>query len=75
MLEAAVYFTRTATDFPDAIGQSIHFAGMSNYCPVLVGAFAALRFGVVPVEEYPVDEALAREADEAFARIWRGRVT
>ncbi len=75
VLEAAVYFTRTATDFRDAIGQSIHFAGMSNYCPVLVGAFAALRFGVVPVEEYPVDEALAREADEAFARVWGGRVT
>ena len=76
VLEAAVYFTRTATDFPDAIGRSIHFAGMSNYCPVLVGAFAALRFGVVPVKAYPVHEVLAREADEAFTRVWGGgRVT
>ena len=45
---------------------------MSNYCPVLVGAFAALRFGVTPVADYPVDEALAREAAHAFARIWGG---
>lgn len=72
VLEAAVYFTRTATDFADAMGRSIHFAGMSNYCPVLVGAFAALRFGVTPVADYPVDEALAREAAHAFARIWGG---
>ena len=72
VLEAAVYFTRSATDFPDAIGQSIHFAGMSNYCPVLVGAFAALRFGVVPLEEYPVDDALSRAASDAFARVWGG---
>ena len=70
VLEAAVYFTRTATDFPDAIGRSIHFAGMSNYCPVLVGAFAALRFGVVPVKEYPVAAELSRAASDAFARVW-----
>jgi ADP-ribosylglycohydrolase len=75
VLEAAVYFARTATDFPDAIRRSIHFAGMSNYCPVLVGAFAALRFGVVPVEEYPVDAELSRAASDAFARGWLSRNT
>lgn len=72
VLEAAVYFTRAATDFPDAIRRSIHFAGMSNYCPVLVGPFAALRFGAAPVADYPVDEELAREAVDAFARLWSG---
>jgi hypothetical protein len=27
---------------------------------------------VTPVEDYPVDEELAREAVDAFARIWGG---
>lgn len=72
VVEAAVYFTRAATDFADAIARSIHFAGMSNYCPVLVGAFAALRFGVTPVADYPVNDDLANEARATFARIWHG---
>ena len=65
-----MYFARTATDFTDAISRSIHFAGMSNYCPVLVGAFAALRFVAGPVADSPVNEALVGEAHATFARIW-----
>jgi hypothetical protein len=39
---------------------------------VLVGPFAALRFGVEMMAHHPVAEVLAREADHVFARIWGG---
>lgn len=70
-LEAAVYFTQTSTSFADAIRRSIHFAGPSNYCPVLVGAFAALQFGVTAVPGYPVESVLLEPAAATFARLWK----
>jgi ADP-ribosylglycohydrolase len=70
-LEAALYFTNTSTSFAQAILSSISFAGPCNYCPVLVGAFAALKFGVQPVPGCPVDDALVLDATETFDRLWK----
>jgi ADP-ribosylglycohydrolase len=70
-LEAAVYFTQTSTSFAAAINASIAFAGPCNYCPVLVGSFAALQFGVQPVPGCPVQGDLANAATKMFDRLWR----
>jgi ADP-ribosylglycohydrolase len=72
-LQAAVYFTETSCSFSQAVLSSIAFAGPCNYCPVLVGAFAALKFGVPaqPVPGCPVDDALARDACDTFERLWK----
>lgn len=70
-LEAALYFTQTSTSFTDAIRRSIHFAGAANYCPVLVGAFAALHFGVTVVPGYPVESILLEPVATTFERLWK----
>ena len=70
-LEAALHFTQTSTSFTHALLSSIAFAGPSNYCPVLVGAFAALKFGVQPVPACPVDHLLLLDATETFERLWK----
>jgi ADP-ribosylglycohydrolase len=70
-LEAALYFTQTSTSFTDAIRRSIHFAGAANYCPVLVGAFAALHFGVTVVPGYPVESVLLEPVATTFERLWK----
>ncbi len=70
-LEAALYFTRNSASFAEAISTSIAFAGPCNYCPVLVGAFSALKFGVEPVADYPVESHLVRDATSMFDRLWR----
>jgi ADP-ribosylglycohydrolase len=70
-LEAAIYFTQTSSSFADAIRRSIHFAGAANYCPVLVGAFAALQFGVEPVAGFPIETVLVEPATTTFDRLWK----
>lgn len=70
-LEAAIYFTQTSTSFAAAITASVAFAGPCNYCPVLVGAFAALQFGVQPVPGCPVPPQLAHDTAHMFDRLWR----
>ena len=69
-LQAALYFTRTSSSFEGAVLSSIAFAGPCNYCPVLVGAFSALKFGVQPVPGCPVDDAIVRDASDTFRRLW-----
>jgi ADP-ribosylglycohydrolase len=70
-LEAALYFTQSSTSFAAAVRDSIAFAGPCNYCPVLVGAFAALRFGVQPVTGCPVEGHLVEDATKMFDRLWK----
>ncbi len=70
-LEAALYFTQTSTSFADAIRRSIHCAGTANYCPVLVGAFAALQFGVDTVAGFPIETVLVEPATTTFDRLWK----
>ena len=45
VLRAAVYFLSAHTGFAAALEASAEFAGMSNYCPVLLGAIAGARWG------------------------------
>ena len=48
VLAAAWKFLSNANHFDDALGPALQFAGPANYCPVLVGLWAACRFGNVP---------------------------
>jgi len=46
VLSTAVYFVHHSDSFNQALSSSIDFAGLQNYCPVLVGALAGARYGV-----------------------------
>lgn len=69
VVEAAVYFAATSDSFADAIVRSISFAGPSNYCPVLVGAFAAAYRGATAVPSCPVEVALHEPVQRIFAAL------
>ena len=45
VLRAALFFVGTSACFTEALDRSLAFAGLSNYCPVLVGAVAGARWG------------------------------
>ena len=45
MLQAAVYFVTANASFDAALAASLAFAGLANYCPVLVGAIGGARWG------------------------------
>jgi len=45
VLRAAVYFVNKSACFAEALDRSLAFAGAANYCPVLVGAIAGVRWG------------------------------
>ncbi len=45
VLHAAVHFLNRSASFSEALDQSIAFAGLANYCPVLVGAIGGARWG------------------------------
>ena len=49
VLRAAVYFLSAHSDFAAALEASAEFAGLENYCPVLVGAIAGARWGAEAV--------------------------
>ena len=42
VLQAALFFVSTSSDFSEALKRSLAFAGPANYCPVLVGVSAVL---------------------------------
>jgi ADP-ribosylglycohydrolase len=69
VVEAAVYFTATSDSFAEAIVRSISFAGPSNYCPVLVGAFAGANHGVTDVPSFPADAVLHEPIRRLFAAL------
>ena len=48
VFEAAWYFLHQTTCFEDALQKSLDFAGQANYCPVLVGLWAACLYKYVP---------------------------
>ncbi len=43
VLSAAIYFINESEDFVEALDKSIKFAGVENYCPVLVGSIGGTR--------------------------------
>lgn len=45
VLRAAIRFVNSSESFHSAIGRSVEFAGLANYCPVLVGSIAGARWG------------------------------
>jgi ADP-ribosylglycohydrolase len=53
VLVAAIHFVDQAGDFEQALEASLAFAGAANYCPVLVGPLAGLRWGVPEATGYP----------------------
>lgn len=69
VVEAAVHFAGTSGSFAEAILRSIAFAGSSNYCPVLVGAFAAAYHGATAVPSYPVEASLQEPVQRIFAAL------
>ena len=48
VLRAALHFVGSSACFTEALDRSLAFAGPSNYCPVLVGAVAGVRWGALP---------------------------
>ena len=64
---AALLFCHEATDFGEALGASIAFAGPSNYCPVLVGQYLGSKFGseaIGPVHLKHLDHSLLQRYTE-----------
>ncbi|MBL8811701.1 MAG: ADP-ribosylglycohydrolase family protein [Planctomycetaceae bacterium] len=45
VLRAAVHFVNSSESFHSALVRSVEFAGLANYCPVLVGSIAGARWG------------------------------
>lgn len=77
VLKAAVYFVGSSKSFAEALRSSIHFAGPSNYSPVLVGSIGGARWGASAIEpelymHHP--PALVRGIERAVAalRVRRG---
>ncbi len=46
VLIAAVWFIRNTNSFEEALTESIKFAGITNYCPVLVGSIGGAMYGI-----------------------------
>ncbi len=49
VLRCALHFVGSAGSFEDALVRSLRFAGIANFCPVLVGALAGALFGAEAV--------------------------
>ncbi len=49
VLRAAAFIVGTSACFGEALGRSLAFAGLANYCPVLVGAVGGARWGASTV--------------------------
>lgn len=45
----------TRIDFTDMVMSSIEFAGASNYCPVLVGAWAGAIYGIEGIPDWMIN--------------------
>lgn len=69
-LEAAIYFTAHASSFEDAMRSALLFAGPPNYCPVLVGAFAAAEYGYTPLQGLDVQPEIRSNARRVFSELW-----
>jgi hypothetical protein len=65
VLPAAVHFVTLNECFPDALGDSLDYAGPANYCPVLVGAMAGARWEApaIPVQRVLDCDLLGRVRD------------
>lgn len=51
VLRAAVHFVNSSESFESALSRSVEFAGLANYCPVLVGSIAGARWGRCNISE------------------------
>ncbi|MBL8819614.1 MAG: ADP-ribosylglycohydrolase family protein [Planctomyces sp.] len=49
VLTAAIHFLEHAGTFSEALNASMEFAGLSNFCPVLVGSIGGARWGAKAV--------------------------
>ena len=56
--------------FEDAIQKALNFAGPANFCPVLVGAFAACEFGYRPIQGLDVQSEIHSAASRVFEALW-----
>ncbi len=74
VLRAALHFVGRSACFAEALDKSLVFAGPANYCPVLVGALAGVRWGesAIPPSSLAHVELLprVRAAAEALAAGW-----
>ena len=51
VLGAATYFVDSSASFSTALARSVDFAGLANYCPVLVGSIGGARWGRARIDE------------------------
>lgn len=76
VLRAAVYFVNKSACFALALDRSLAFAGPANYCPVLVGAIAGVRWGASAVSPSSLAHVdimpRVRAAAAALAGGWGG---
>ncbi len=52
VLVAALWFLMKNLTFEDALKQSKEFAGVANYCPVLVGSIGGAMYGYNEIRPY-----------------------
>jgi ADP-ribosyl-[dinitrogen reductase] hydrolase len=69
-LEAALHFAVGHDSFEEAVVASLEFAGPSNYCPVLVGAFAAAEYGYQPISGVSVQPDILLRSESLFEELW-----
>lgn len=57
------FFVLTSIDFTDMVTSSIEFAGASNYCPVLVGAWAGAIYGIEGIPDWMINHHMVVGGD------------
>ncbi len=74
VLAAASYFVTTSPDFDTMMNQALEFAGLSNYCPVLVGSLGGARWGASNIHHnwFRENDLLLRvqKVTESLADMW-----
>ena len=72
-LSAALYFLHQNEDFQSMLSEAIHFAGPSNYCPVIAGALGGARWGAAAISPSWWNDVKGIEDIHKLAAVVSGR--
>ncbi|MFO0979245.1 MAG: ADP-ribosylglycohydrolase family protein [Planctomycetaceae bacterium] len=78
VLRAAVHFVNSSESLESALDRSVEFAGLANYCPVLVGSIAGARWGRGKISDHSIRHhasliAQLQQTSESLAETWNDR--
>lgn len=76
VFHTAIYFVNKYSTFEEALTESIKYAGLANYCPVLVGAFAGARWGRTSIPDSSLSHCMHLEHNliqtaESLLQTWK----